>query len=166
MSVSRRVLVAVDASEASHRAVEYVAELLGGRPGFHVGLVHLELPPRMLEWGGSDDPEIERAVSAERAAAYQELKKEAVESGQDLLQKLHAVLSAKGIDVTARLVRFEEPLNRKNIADDLLSLAKEREYGTIVVGRHSFSGLKRLFEHHVGEELVRTGIGVTIWIVE
>ena len=43
---------------------------------------------------------------------------------------------------------------------------QERDYGTVVVGRHSFCGLKRLFQHHVGEELVRTGKGITIWVVK
>jgi nucleotide-binding universal stress UspA family protein len=166
MSASQRVLVAVDASEASRRAVNYVADMLGGKPGFHVGLVHLESPPRMLEWGGSEAPGIEGAVSLERAEAYQELKKAAIEGGQALLQRMQAILTERGIDVAALLVRFEEPLNRKNMATDVLNIANERDYGTVVVGRHSFSGLKRLFQHHVGEELVRTGKGVTIWVVE
>jgi len=166
MSASQRILVAVDASKASRRAVNYVADMLGGKPGFHVGLVHLELPPRMLEWGGSEDPGIEDAVSLERAEAYQELEKEAIEGGRALLQRLQAILTERGIDVAALLVRFEEPLDRKHMATDVLNIAKERDYGTVVVGRHSFSGLKRLFQHHVGEELVRTGKGVTIWVVE
>jgi nucleotide-binding universal stress UspA family protein len=166
MSTSQRILVAVDASEASHRAVNYVSEMLGGKPGFHVGLVHLILPPRMLEWGGSEDPGIEDAISSERAEAYQELEKEAIEAGQGLVQSLQAVLTERGIDVTTLLVRFEEPLDRKHIANDVLKIAKERDYGTVVVGRHSFSGLKRLFQHHIGEDLLRTGKEITIWVVE
>lgn len=166
MPTSQRILVAVDESEASRHAAHYVADMLGGKPGFHVGLVHLELPPRMLEWGGSEDPDIEDAISSERAVAYQELEKEAIDRGQGLLQRLQAILTERGIDVTALLVRFKEPLDRKQIANDVLKIAKERDYGTVVVGHHSFSGLKHLFEHHVGEELVRTGKGVTIWVVE
>ncbi len=166
MSASQRILVAVDASEASRRAVTYVSDVLGGKPGFHVGLVHLELPPRMLEWGGSEDSAIEDAISSERAEVYQELEKEAIKGGQGLLHRLQAILTERGIDVAALLVRFEEPLDRKHIANDVLKIAQERDYGTVVVGRHSFSGLRRLFQHHVGEELVRTGKGVTIWVVE
>jgi nucleotide-binding universal stress UspA family protein len=166
MLTDQRILVAVDESEASRRAVRYVADVLGGKPGVHVGLVHLELPPTMLEWGGSEDPDIEDKVSAERATAYQELEAAAIESGQSLLQRMQAILRPREIDVTALLVRFEEPLDRKHIAHDLLNIAKERDYGTVVVGSQSFSGLKRLFQHHVGEELVRTGKGVTIWVVE
>jgi nucleotide-binding universal stress UspA family protein len=166
MRNSKRILVAVDQSGASRRAVRYVADLVGGSPDFHVGLVHLELPPRMLEWGGSEDPDLEEKESSERAHSYQEMKKGAVAEAQDLLRGLQGILAEKNLDVTGRLVRFEEPLLPKKIARDLLKIAEERDYGTVVVGRHSFSGLKRLFQHHVGEELVRLGKGVAIWVVE
>jgi nucleotide-binding universal stress UspA family protein len=163
---NQRILVAVDESEASRRAIDYVADMLGGRHGFHVGLLHLELPPRMLEWGGSEDSNVEDEISSERAEVYQKLEEKKIEDGQHMLEKLKGILTERGIDVTALLVRFEEPLDRKHIAHDVLNIAKERDYGTIVVGRHSFSGLKRLFQHHVGEELVRAGKRVTIWVVE
>jgi nucleotide-binding universal stress UspA family protein len=166
MPTNQRILIGVDASEASRRAVDYVADMLGGRHGFHVGLVHLELPPKMLEWGGSEDSNIEDDVSSERAKVYQKLEEKTIKNGQQMLEKLKGILTERGIDVTALLVRFEEPLDRKHIAHDILTIAKERGYGTIVVGRHLFSGLKRLFGHHVGEELVRTGKGVTIWVIE
>ena len=40
------------------------------------------------------------------------------------------------------------------------------EFGTIVAGRQSFSVLRELFEHHLADELVRHGQGLTIWVVE
>jgi len=166
MPINKRILVAVDRSAATRRAVAYVADMVGGKPGFHVGLVHLELPPRMLEWGGSDDPAIEGQVSSERADAYQEMEQEAIERDQDFLQGFQQILAGRGVDVSAGLVQFDEPLNGKTIAEDLYRTAKARDYGTVVVGRHCFSGLKRLFGQHVGEELVRIGNGITIWVVE
>jgi nucleotide-binding universal stress UspA family protein len=166
MANNKRILIAADASDASRRAVSYVIELLRGNPGFHVGLVHVELPPRMLEWGGSEDPEIEDRVSEQRARAYRDMEQEALEKGRTLLQSMRGTLAESGIDVTDLLVRFDEPLDPKHVARDILKAAKERDYGTVVVGGHSFSGLKSLFQHHVGAELVRTGQGITIWVVE
>jgi nucleotide-binding universal stress UspA family protein len=166
MSDSHRILVAVDESPTSGRAVAYVADMIGGKTGFHVGLLHMELPPRMLEWGGSEDPDIEDKVEAERDATYRQMEKERLAQGKTLLQHLKAILTDKGIDVVAQCVRFEEPLDRKNLAQNILATAKERDYGTIVVGRHSVSRWERFFKHPVGEELVRTGAHVTIWVVE
>ena len=166
MPNSKRILVAVDGSATSRRTLAYVAAIAGGCPGLKVGLVHLELPPRMLEWGGTEDPEKEDRISSERAEAYQETENAAIEKGQAVLQRLQGILAERGIDMTARLVQFEEPLDPKTITTHLLKIAAEQDYGTVVVGWHSFSGLRRLFRHHVGEELVRMAKGVTIWVVE
>lgn len=166
MENGKRILIAADASEASRRAVNYVAETINGDAAFHVGLVHFELPPRMTEWGGSEDPEIEARVSAERDRDYLEMEQKVIKKGRNLLENLRGSLAEKGIDVTGLLVQFAEPLDPKHVARDILKTAKDADYTTVVVGRHSFTGLKRLFQHHVGEELVRTGRGITIWIVE
>ena len=166
MQNSKRILVAVDGSAASRRTVAYVADVVGGSPGFHVGLLRLELPPGMLEWGGSEDPGIEDKVSSERAEAYQEMESEAIEKGRALLRRLQRTLSDGGIDVAELLVQLEEPLDAKSTTRHILKTAVERDYGTVVVGRHTFSGLKRLFRHHVAETLIRTAEGVTVWVVE
>jgi nucleotide-binding universal stress UspA family protein len=165
MSTSKRILIAADASEASRRAVSYVGEMIGGALGFHVGLVHLELSPRMLEWGGSENAAIEEMKSVDRDIAYRQMEYEALEKGRTLLRGMQASLAERGIDVTALVVRFEEPMDPKQVARDILVTAREGGYGTVVVGRHACSALRRLFQHHVGEELVRQGEGEAIWVV-
>lgn len=166
MTNNKRILIAVDRSHASRRAVEYASETIGSQCGFHVLLLHLELPPRMLEWGGSEDADVEEHVEAERETTYLKMEDKAIAKGRAMLQPLEAMLAKKAIDVAGLLVEFEEPLDKKNIADKILDAAREHNCGTIVVGRHSFSGLQRLFQHHVGEELVREGEKITIWVVE
>src|SRR6516165_9938821 len=112
MRNSKTILVAVDGSESSRRTVAYVAEMAGGRADFRVGLLHLELPPRMLEWGGSEDPEIEERVSNEREQAYREMEEEVLLKGQAVLQRLQRILSVQGVEVFGRFVQFEEPMDR------------------------------------------------------
>jgi nucleotide-binding universal stress UspA family protein len=146
--------------------VRYVADTIAGSPGFRVGLVHLKLPPRMLEWGGSEDPVAEDHESVQRARAYRAKEQEETEKGETLLQRIRGSLADKGIEAAALSVQFEEPLEPKAIAHKLIKVAKENDYDTVVVGRHAFSGLKRLFQHHVGEELVRSGHGLSIWVAE
>jgi nucleotide-binding universal stress UspA family protein len=165
MLKTKRILVAVDGSASSRRTVAYAAEMFAGNPEFHVGLIHLELPPRMLEWGGSEDVEIEDEVSSERATAYAVMEKNAIKEGRGLLQKLQGILAERKIDVAAQLIEFEEPLDAKSIANHIVETAREGDYGTVVVGQHTFSGLKRLIGHHVGEQLVGNGKEVTIWVV-
>jgi nucleotide-binding universal stress UspA family protein len=166
MRDNKRILVAVDGSEASLRTVAYVADMVGGRSGFHVGLLHLELTPRMLEWGGSENPEIEDRTESDRAEAYREMEEERLARGKPLLQRLQVMVADKGIDVMGLFVQLQEPLDRKNVTRAILNAAKEHNAGTVVVGRNECSNWKRLFHHYVGEELVREGEGITIWVVE
>ena len=119
----------------------------------------------MLEWGGSEKLDVEAEVSSEREASYREMEKHAKAESKVMLQHFQSLLVHKGIDVTAVLVQFEEPLSRKNIATHVLQTAREREYGTIVVGRHIFSHWESIFRHQVGERLVETGEGLAIWVV-
>jgi nucleotide-binding universal stress UspA family protein len=165
MTNSKRILIAVDGSPSSHRTGSYVADMVAGNPAFQIGLLHLELPPRMLEWGGSENPVLEAQVSAERAETYRQVEQETIAKGKSVLKSLQQLLAEKGVDVTARLVQFEEPLDWKLIVDHLLKTATEHNYGTVVVGRHPRSWLQRLFQHHVATELVQSGEGVTIWAV-
>jgi nucleotide-binding universal stress UspA family protein len=166
MPFNKRILVAVDTSNASRLAVRYVADLLAGSSGFHVGLIHLELPPRMLEWGGSDDPAVEDRVSEERAEDYREMEGTVIESGQELLQQYQRILAERQVDVAAQLVQLEEPLDATHITNHILKTARDRDYCTVAVGRNSFTLLQRLFRHHVGEELLRQGHGIAVWVVE
>jgi nucleotide-binding universal stress UspA family protein len=162
----KRILVAVDETEASRRAVAYVADVIDGSPGFHVGLLHLELPPRMLEWGGSEDPAVEEKTSEEREAAYRQVEGKAMAAAKAKLRPFQALLAERGTEPAVVLVRFEEPLSRKRIADDILQAARERQYGTVVVGRHLSSLWEHFFSKSIGERLIRGGEGVAVWVVE
>jgi len=166
MANVKRILVAADASKATRRAIDYVSHMIRGKPDFHVALLHLELPPRMLEWGGSEDADVEDRVSEQRAEEYHEMEKHSLEEGRGLLRNMKRSLADNGIDVTDLVVKFDEPLDPKQVAQDILTAASKRDCGTIVVGRKTFSCLKHFFQHHVGEELVRIGKGVTVWVVE
>jgi nucleotide-binding universal stress UspA family protein len=166
MSSNSRILIAVDKSDASHKAVNYVADIASGNAGLRVGLLHLELPPRMLEWGGSEDPKVEARVSTERAKAYHEMETNVMERSESLLHRLDPILAEKGIDVTAELVQFEEPLDADTITNHLLECAREQDYGTVVIGRHAFVGLRRMFQSDVAEQLLDKAKGLTVWIVE
>src|SRR6266566_2771117 len=65
--VNTRLLVVLDDSVASRRAVKYVAKFVGKRRAFRICLVHVlpPLPPELLEHGGSEDPAKEAQLEAD-----------------------------------------------------------------------------------------------------
>jgi nucleotide-binding universal stress UspA family protein len=164
MRNGKRILIAVDGSEASRRAVAYVSDFIAGKAGTQVGLFHIVPPPKMSEWGGSKAAGKEETVATERRQMYEQMEKAVEEVGEKLLGSLQGVLTEKGIEVTVLPVKFEKLMDARHIARDILKTAEEGNYGTVVVGRHSFSVWQRLFRHHVGEELVRLGEDITVWV--
>ncbi len=165
MSDTNRILVAVDESEESRRAVTYVAEMVSGKAGCEVGLFHLASVPNMIEWGGSEDPVVEARTETEREIQYRQMEQQTEARGNALLQRMQTLLTEKGCDVSLQLVRQNEHLGRKKIAQTIIDTAKKQHFGTVVVGRHTFSGLTKLLHNHIGERLMRNQEGINVWVV-
>jgi hypothetical protein len=91
---NQRRLTAVNDSEASHRAVDGVATMMGGRRGFHVQLLHLlpPFPPELLEFGGTEDPEVE--VQKEAAIRHEQAGwvEQAKQAAQPMLARVVSIL--------------------------------------------------------------------------
>jgi nucleotide-binding universal stress UspA family protein len=161
----KNILIAVDGHPGSRRTVDYVAQVASGA-GFRVRLLHLELPPRMLEWGGAEDSKTEGRVSSKRETDYDRLEHESIEKGEAVLRRLRQMLTERHVEVDGLIVQFEEPLDPKEIAAHILKVAAERQCGTIVVGRHSFTGLRRLFGRQVADDVLAAADGRAVWVIE
>lgn len=168
MNAEKRILIAIDDSDASMRAVRYVAQYLGRQTGIYMRLFHMlhPVPPEFLEFIGSEDlQEKERMEAKLRQAKAEWLGKEEKTEGS-VFSKARAILSEAGVPDQRVQTEFCPSVNRQEVVVDILDAAKSSRCNTIVVGRESFSGLKRLFHHHVADELVRKGQGFSIWVVE
>jgi nucleotide-binding universal stress UspA family protein len=168
MNAEKRILIAIDDSDASMRAVRYVTQYLGKQEGIHMYLFHIlhPVPPEFLEFIGSENPqEKERMEAKLRQAKAEWLRKEEQAEGS-VFSKARAILHEAGVPDQRVQTEFCPSVNQQEVAVDILDAAKSTRCNTLVVGRESFSGLQRLFHHHVADELVREGQGFTIWIVE
>lgn len=168
MSNAKHILIAVDDSEASYRAVTYVGSIIGGCEGFRVCLLHAlpPLPRELLEFGGSEDPQQE-----EREEEY--LKTEQARWIEAIAQAAEPVFTrAKHILREARMpedaveTQIVDTVNTQDTVHDILDTAHARHCGTVVVGRESFHGLKALWASHISDEVIRQGEGLAIWVVE
>lgn len=160
-----RVLVAVDGSACSTRAVKYVGEVLRTRPDAEVMVFHVlaSVPPMLREHGGSENPMMEarlgRKLEKEQRAWY----KQEQDVERKILKKAKAILENAGLDGARIQTQFGY---EDNIARNILEKARSNRYNTIVVGRHGRSGIKRFSWGGVTQRLLRTGHGLTIWVVE
>jgi len=168
MGQDKSILVSVDDSRESTRVVQYVADVIGARTGFRIRLFHVlpPLPPELLEFGGSESPSRERSLDRKLGDVRDTWLEAAQTATQPVFDKAKSILETAGVPAESLETQFGISVAQSDVVTDLLDEARENDFGTIVAGRHSFSALRDLFEHHLADELVRHGQGLTIWVVE
>lgn len=155
-----KLLIVVDESPASQKALRYVAKMAAGRLDFQVCLAHdiLSPPPQLVEFRGAEK---------ERARAYKSRWISAGEmTEQRALERANAVLLRGGLAHGAIEAHYCYLVDGSRVVEDILKLARARKCNTVVIGRASLSWLGKLIHEDPAEEFVRQGKGFTIWVVE
>ena len=148
---NKNILIAVDPSENSHRAVSYVGQILGGLGGFRVTILHIKPKP---EEDFFLTPEEE-----ERWLYHYDLKIAA------LLEEYRQMLIRWGFDPADVSVR--SPLRYcPSMAECILTERDETRYDTIVVGRQGLSRTEEFLLGSISSKLVTHARNCTIWVVE
>jgi nucleotide-binding universal stress UspA family protein len=165
MEVTMRILLAVDESENSLRAVRYVGSLLHGTPEVTITLFHVlkPMPRELLEHGGSENPVTEGRLSTQLHEDQEAWYKKEGEAECPVLITARETLEKSGFDTARVSMQFGHD---EEVARNILEEAQDGRYETIVVGRHGVSRMKRIFGGGVTDELLRNAKGFAIWVVE
>lgn len=160
-----RILIAVDDSEHSARALRYVGALLRDVRNVQVTLFHVlkPMPRELLEHGGSEDPAEEIRLSEElRRDQENWVRTESVMEYPILVTALE-LFGKTGFPLDRVTLKFG---HEDDIAHNILDEARTGGYGTIVVSRHGSNGLKQVFGGGIRDQLLRDASGYTLWVVE
>ena len=160
-----RILLAVDESVNSRRAVKYVGSLLRRTPDVAVTLFHVlkPMPRELLEHGGSENPAIEAQLDQQLHNEQEAWIRKEGESESQVLNKACETLTQSGFDRSQVAFKIG---HEEDIARNILEEARDGKHETIVVGRHGTSRIKRLFGGGVTDQLLRDAKGFAIWVVE
>jgi nucleotide-binding universal stress UspA family protein len=148
---NKSILVAVDDSDNSRRAVEYVGYLLGQMQGVHVTLLHV-IP----------EPEEDYFPEDEQKQRWLERYRERMNT---VMAAYRDILVAAGIPeagVEKRLPLRDCP----SMAECILSERDQRQYGTIVVGRQGLSRKEEFLFGSISSKIVNHARHCTVWVVE
>ncbi len=167
MAKTNKILIAVDDSAASLKAVIYVAQMIQGRDSIHINLFHVlpPIPPRLLEFGGAEDPQREQLLSAELKAAQAEWVEKAKDAARLSLKSAQTILRDHGVPQDHINTHFSESIHKPNVVRNVLEAAKQWHCGTVVVGRHRLPWVQEFFHQHTGEGLVERGHEFSVWVV-
>ena len=168
MSNAKHILIAVNDSEASYRAVTYVGSLIGGCEGFRVCLLHAmpPLPRELLEFGGSEDPRQEERDEACLKTEQARWIEAVAQAAEPVFTRAKHILHEARVPEDAVETQVVDTVNTQDTVLDILETAHARHCGTVVVGRQAHHGLKALLTSHVSDALISQGEGLAIWVVE
>jgi nucleotide-binding universal stress UspA family protein len=162
------LLVVIDSSEASARAVRYLARFFGERRDARFCLTPLtpRLPATLLETGGAEEPEREHRIESELRQAQERWMADTVDSSADVVGLATTMLCRAGAPAEAISVCQTSPQDNQTLVDELLIVAREARCQTIVVGHFAHSWFSGMGGGHLAEHLVRAAKGLAVWVVD
>ena len=168
MERTDKILIAVEDSDASMKAVTYVSQMVRGREHIQICLFHVlpPIPPKLLEFGGAENPNKEQILSADLKAAQAQWMEKAKNAAQPSLKTAQNILRNHGVSQHNISTDFSSSIHKLDVVREVLEAAKKLDCGTVVVGRHTLPWVQELFHRHIGEELVQKGQGFAVWVVE
>jgi hypothetical protein len=170
MDRTEGILIAIDDSEASRRAVAYVARVMGGRKGVRIRLFHAlaPLPPRLVDFPVGEDPRSAWKRDAEAKDARAAWVTQGKKAAQAVFARAKTILRRARIPARVVEVQVATPSSDQDLATVILEAARAGQCGTIVVGRETYAGLRELFRRHVhvADDLIQKAQGLALWVVE
>ena len=148
----KNILIAVDASDNARRAVHYTAELLGTATGVRVTLLYIERAP------GRDRFDSEDAWLAQCRLEHDRVF--------DFLKDARAALLDAGLPEGAIMERTVLCSAEPSIAQTILDVQQEGDYGTLVVGRRGLTKGEEFLFGSVSTKLIHNARNCAVWVVQ
>jgi nucleotide-binding universal stress UspA family protein len=147
----KHLLIAVDGSESSKRAVLYVADFLGGFPGFMVTVLSI-IP----------EPEEDFFDSEQERIAW---TKEKLEAANRMLETYRQILLQSGFPEGK--VRIRSCVGEtKELAEAILEAQHGMASCTVVVGRQHKSKTEEFLFGSTSSKLIHRARNCAVWVVE
>jgi nucleotide-binding universal stress UspA family protein len=157
--MAKKILVAVDESKNSMKAVNYVAKAM--QPTAMVVL--FSVIPDPTSACGLDSPALTPIFkdNIQTFCAIEDSKKDSVKS---FMEKAKRVLVESGFP--SKNVATKIRKKKVGIARDIVKEARQGKYDTLVVGRRGLSGIKEFLFGSVSNKVVQLATKVSVIVVD
>ena len=157
-----------DDSHTTEHAIHHVAQKIDQNAHTQIILLHVAgpIPPKLLEFGGSEDPAEEEQREAQLETAQALWLEQVEHAAQPIFKRAESILAAAHIPAQAIETRTEPLLPGQDLATVIRDAAQDHACDTVVVGRSSFSWWQALSQKHIADTLSRDHSGFALWVVE
>ncbi len=146
--ITKRIIIAVDGSPATNRAVDFVCDWLG-RYDYTAELLHV------IRGVDTFDPTSPEFIPEELQDLIQEEARRQIEQ---LREQLIAA-GFKPDKVSGRIITGVQ-----SRADTIVCEAEEKHCGTIIIGRKQVPRVQDFFMGRIGHNVIHSGRDFTVWI--
>ncbi|MEZ0329010.1 MAG: universal stress protein [Dissulfuribacterales bacterium] len=147
----KKILIAVDASENSMRAVRYAGEIVGSSAGFEITLLHVAVAP---------DRDLFPDETVWKA------KKQEIQANMELFfRKSRAALIEFGVSSQNIHEKYVQS-GGGSLSHQILNVQESGGFGTIVIGRRGVSKEEEFLFGSVSNKIVHYARNCTVWVVE
>lgn len=164
-----KILLAIDASDASRKAVEFLGKAFGDNAPATLSITLLHVVDSLPDYIMS------RSSDPHAAPAFREVATEWTASARNEGEKLIATYASRltsagipGAALNQKLVTKDAlPEARKVIAAlTIIEEMKTGKYDVVCVGRRGTSAASGAFPGSVAEKILREAMGTTVWVVD
>jgi nucleotide-binding universal stress UspA family protein len=147
----RKILISIDESGTSQRALQYVGRFIGNTPGFDITVLHI-----------IEDPPEDHFPNEEARKKYFD-EKDII--SKNLLKNAQEMLHSKGVPLESIHTRGEIRAYG-SLGISILEEQKKGGFGTLVVGRRDRSKQEEILLGSVSRKIIQTAKNCSIWVVE
>jgi nucleotide-binding universal stress UspA family protein len=157
----KKILLAVDASENSSRAVKYTGEMIGGAGDFQIEIFYVERLPERDTF--PDESSWENACREQKNKV------------REFLEQAKQTLMDKGVRPEIIIVRYlrsseffgsPEDAGFRSAANQIMHAQQEGGFGTLVVGRRGVSKAEEFLFGSVSTKIIHHSKNCSVWVVE
>ncbi|MEW6328364.1 MAG: universal stress protein [Thermodesulfobacteriota bacterium] len=150
---SNKILMPMDASDASLKAVDHLGFMIDGLPGVEITLYHVL--PRLGFFTAEEEVDLTDVEDLW-------MEKEAEEI-YAVFGRAKKMLQDAGLP--EKQVKCKIKKGSTNIARDILREAQRRDFGTIVMARRGISKTREFFMGSVSSKILASAENLAVWIV-
>lgn len=151
MSDWKKILIAVDQTPTSEKALDYTAGILRDLSGAELCLLYIypEPPPNFYSSGGN----------------LQDYKKEKLAKAEQLFADSKTSLQEYDVPADRIQTRCEMAEEKETISDTILKVQADGEYGTVVVGKRGVSKAEEFLFGSISNGIVHHCKDFAVWVV-